>query len=82
MRVLAIGPRVYLGDIYLSLLREGHEVRVHAEDPPAERAFDGLIETVPDWRAQLPGSAATASSCSNAPTAARSRTPCARTAIA
>jgi phosphoribosylamine--glycine ligase len=53
MRVLAIGPRVYLGDIYLSLIREGHEVRVHAEDPPEERAFDGIIETVPDWRAEL-----------------------------
>jgi phosphoribosylamine--glycine ligase len=53
MRVLAVGPRAYLGDIYLALMREGHEVRVHAEDPPEERAFDGLIETVPDWRAEL-----------------------------
>jgi phosphoribosylamine--glycine ligase len=53
MRVLAVGPRVYLGDIYLSLMREGHEVRVHAEDPPEERAFGGLIEPVPDWRAEL-----------------------------
>lgn len=54
MRFLAIGPRAYLGDIYLSLMRGGHEVRVHAEDPPEERAFDGMIETVPDWRAELP----------------------------
>ncbi|HZF76598.1 MAG TPA: hypothetical protein VE033_12300, partial [Acetobacteraceae bacterium] len=54
MRFLAIGPRAYLGDIYLSLMREGHEVRVHAEDPPEERAFGGLIECVPDWRAELP----------------------------
>ena len=54
MRVLAIGPRAYLGDIYLSLLREGHEVRVHAEDPPEERAFAGLLDTVEDWRAELP----------------------------
>jgi phosphoribosylamine--glycine ligase len=54
MRVLAIGPRVYLGDIYLSLLREGHEVRVHPEDPPEQRAFGGLIKPVPDWRAELP----------------------------
>jgi phosphoribosylamine--glycine ligase len=53
MRVLAIGPRVYLGDIYLALMREGHEVRVHAEDPPEERAFGGLIEPVPDWRVEL-----------------------------
>ncbi|SDB05738.1 phosphoribosylamine--glycine ligase [Belnapia rosea] len=53
MRILAIGPRVYLGDIYLALMREGHAVRVHAEDSPEERAFDGLIETVPDWRQEL-----------------------------
>ena len=54
MRILAIGPRVYLGDIYLALRREGHDVRVHAEDRPEERAFDGLIETVSDWRQELP----------------------------
>ncbi len=54
MRFLAIGPRAYLGDIYLSLVRQGHEVRVHAEDPPEERAFGGLIDCVPDWRAELP----------------------------
>ncbi|TPG52356.1 phosphoribosylamine--glycine ligase [Roseomonas nepalensis] len=53
MRILAIGPRAYLGDIYLALQREGHEVRVHAEDPPGDRAFGGLIDTVPDWRAEL-----------------------------
>jgi phosphoribosylamine--glycine ligase len=53
MRVLAIGPRVYLGDIYLDLMREGHEVRVHAEDPPEDRAYGGLIQPVPDWRAEL-----------------------------
>jgi phosphoribosylamine--glycine ligase len=35
-------------------MREGHEVRVHAEDPPAERAFGGILETVEDWRAELP----------------------------
>ena len=53
MRVLGIGSRVYLGDIYLALAREGHEVRVFASDPPHQRAFGGLIEPVPDWRAEL-----------------------------
>ncbi|MBY0338516.1 MAG: hypothetical protein K2X11_18020 [Acetobacteraceae bacterium] len=53
MRILAHGPRAYLGDIWLTLMREGHEVRVFAEDPLPERAFGGLIETVPDWRAEL-----------------------------
>ena len=54
MRILAIGKRVYLGDIYLSLVREGHEVRVFASDPPGRRAFGGIIEPVADWRAELP----------------------------
>ncbi|MFT8246687.1 hypothetical protein [Roseomonas sp. BN140053] len=53
MRVLGIGPRLYLGDIYLTLQREGHEVRVFAEDPPERRAFGGLLESVADWRAEL-----------------------------
>ena len=53
MRILAIGPRIYLGDIYLALRREGHEVRVFAEDPPRERSFDGMIEGVADWQTEL-----------------------------
>ena len=54
MRILAVGSRIYLGDLYLSLMREGHEVRVFAADPPERRAFGGLITPVEDWRAQLP----------------------------
>ena len=53
MRILAIGPRIYLGDIYLSLMRDGHEVRVFAFDPPEQRAFGGMISTVENWREQL-----------------------------
>jgi phosphoribosylamine--glycine ligase len=53
VRILGVGTRVYLGDIYLSLRREGHEVRVFAHDPPEQRAFGGLIEPVEDWRAEL-----------------------------
>ncbi len=53
-RILAISPRLYLGDMYLSLMREGHEVRVAAGDPPEQRAFAGLIDPVEDWRAHLP----------------------------
>ncbi len=53
MRVLAVTPRAYLGDIFLSLLREGHEVRVAATDPPDQHACIGLLPFVPDWRAQL-----------------------------
>ena len=54
LRILAISPRLYLGALYLSLMREGHEVRVAAADPPEQRAFVGLIDPVEDWRAQLP----------------------------
>ena len=54
MRVLAVSPRLYLGDMYLSLLRDGHQVRVHASDPPGQRAFGGMIDTVADWQSHLP----------------------------
>lgn len=53
MRFLAIGLRVYLGDVFLSLRREGHEVRVYASDPPDQRAFGGIIDCVDDWRDHL-----------------------------
>ncbi len=53
MRILGISYRVYLGDIYQSLLREGHEVRVFATAPQEEHAFAGLLATVADWRAEL-----------------------------
>ena len=53
MRILAVGQRVYLGDLYLSLMREGHEVRVFAADPPQLRAFGGIIDPVVDWRGEL-----------------------------
>ena len=52
-RILGVGPRAYLGDIYLALRREGHEVKVFAGDPPGQRAFGGIIDTVADWRAEL-----------------------------
>ena len=53
MRILGIGARVDLGDMYLNLRAEGHDVRVHANDPAYAGAFGGLIDTVPDWRAEL-----------------------------
>jgi phosphoribosylamine--glycine ligase len=59
MRVLGIGARVDLGDLYLTLKREGHDVRVHASDPAFTASFDGLIDRAPGhdkdgWRAALP----------------------------
>ena len=53
MRVLGVGSRVYLGALYQALAREGHDVRVHAAQP-AQRSFRGMIDTVDDWRAELP----------------------------
>ena len=52
-RVLGIGPRVYLGDIYMALEREGHQCRVFALDPPERRAFGGILRPIEDWRAEL-----------------------------
>ncbi|MBK1659026.1 phosphoribosylamine--glycine ligase [Paracraurococcus ruber] len=49
MRILAYSPRLYLGDIYLSLLREGHDVRVFGADPPDQRAFGGILDPIADW---------------------------------
>ena len=53
MRVLGIGTRVELGDLYMTLAREGHEVRVHAADPAFAATFEGLVERVADWRGEL-----------------------------
>jgi phosphoribosylamine--glycine ligase len=53
VRILGIGARIDLGDLYRTLLREGHEVRVHASDPEFAATFDGLVERVPSWRDAL-----------------------------
>ena len=53
MRVLGVGARVDLGDLYLSLQREGHDVRVQAGDPSYAGCFAGLLDPVADWRAEL-----------------------------
>ena len=53
MRILAIGSKLELGDLYLSLMRDGHEVRVSAWDPAYAGVFDGLVTKVPDWKPEL-----------------------------
>lgn len=53
MRILGIGDWNDLGDLYLQLQREGHEVRVHIADPTAHDILDGLIQRVHDWRDHL-----------------------------
>ena len=54
LRILGIGARVDLGDLYRTLSREGHEVRVHASDPGYASLSENLVEKVPDWRDALP----------------------------
>ncbi len=54
MRVLAVGQRVYLGDLYLAWGARGTRSGC---SPPTRRtrgAFGGIIEPVADWRAELP----------------------------
>jgi phosphoribosylamine--glycine ligase len=53
MRVLGIGSKIELGDLYLSLVRDGHEVRVFAGDPSYSGCFEGLLGKVADWHAEL-----------------------------
>ena len=53
MRILGIGNRIDLGDLYMALQREGHDIRVHAADPAYVGCFGGLVQTVPDWRPAL-----------------------------
>ena len=54
MRFLGVGDHVALGDMYLRLQAEGHEVRVWAEDPEQRAIMRGMVAHVDDWRAELP----------------------------
>src|SRR5512133_1663748 len=55
MRVLGMGEYVALGDMYLRLARDGHDVRVHASDRDArESIMRGMLTFTDDWRAELP----------------------------
>jgi phosphoribosylamine--glycine ligase len=54
VRVLGIGNYNELGSVYLQLIREGHEVRVHIAERGSHDVLDGLIERAPSWEAELP----------------------------
>jgi phosphoribosylamine--glycine ligase len=54
MRILGIGDWNDLGDMYLRLASEEHEVRVHIAEPEAHDILEGMICRVDDWRESLP----------------------------
>jgi phosphoribosylamine---glycine ligase len=53
MRVLGVGDSNDLGDLYLRLLRRGHEVRVCVEDPGCHGVLAGLVPRVARWEDEL-----------------------------
>lgn len=53
LRVLGVGDHCDLGDMYVRLGAQGHEVRVCVREPEAHDMLAGLVTQVPDWRAQL-----------------------------
>jgi phosphoribosylamine--glycine ligase len=54
MRVLGIGNYNELGSIYLRLIAEGHDVRVHITEEGSHDVLGGMVELAPSWEAQLP----------------------------
>ena len=54
MRFLGIGEDGDLADMYYRLARAGHEVRMHVESSAAHGVYAGMVERIPDWRAELP----------------------------
>ena len=53
MRFLGVTETCDLASLYMRLVADGHEVRVHVSDPGASGTGAGLFDHVPDWRAEL-----------------------------
>lgn len=53
MRILAVGHTHDLGAMNLELLRSGHEVRVHIEDPDSRDVLSGLVPRTGAWQDEL-----------------------------
>ena len=53
MRFLGIGKDASLGDMYLNLLRAGHEVRTYAESREWRGTLRGLITLTDNWKDEL-----------------------------
>jgi phosphoribosylamine--glycine ligase len=53
MRILGVGDTCDLGDMYLRLIAEGHELRVFARELDEHGTMRGMLPHVTDYRAQL-----------------------------
>src|SRR3954462_6908993 len=53
MRFLGIGDTCDLGALYMRLLADGHEVKVHVAEPLAQGTMAGLVEHTPSWENEL-----------------------------
>jgi phosphoribosylamine--glycine ligase len=53
LRFLGIGETCDLGDLYVSLLAEGHEVRISVSEEMAQGTLAGMCPMARDWRENL-----------------------------
>jgi phosphoribosylamine---glycine ligase len=53
VRFLGLGDYCELSSLYLRLLAEGHEVKVHIAKPEARGTLDGLVRKTDNWEEEL-----------------------------
>src|SRR5262245_47138078 len=53
MRFLGVGDACELGALYVSLVRDGHEVKVYIAEELCHGTLAGMIERTDDWRREL-----------------------------